>query len=82
LDVVNEMLMVDFWYVTTGAVIAHGCCTGLAVIGGRLLASKISARNGIILVKWCILTIVTLGGAVLFLAFGVIYLYEAFVLEV
>ena len=39
-------LMVDSWYVTVGTVIAHGCCTALAVIGGRLLASKISVRNG------------------------------------
>ena len=39
-------LMIDFWYVTVGTVIAHGCCTALAVIGGRLLASKITVRNG------------------------------------
>ena len=39
--------MVDFWYVTVGTVIAHGCCTALAVIGGRLLASKISVRHGL-----------------------------------
>jgi len=27
-------------------VIAHGCCTAVAVMGGRLLASKISVRHG------------------------------------
>ena len=37
----------DFWAVTIGTVIAHGCCTALAVIGGRYLASKISVRHGI-----------------------------------
>src|ERR1700737_2847017 len=37
---------VDFWYVIVGTVVAHGICTAVAVIGGRLLASKISVRNG------------------------------------
>ena len=36
----------DFWAVTIGTVIAHGCCTALAVIGGRYLASKISVKHG------------------------------------
>ena len=39
--------LIDFWYVTLGTVIAHGCCTAVAVMGGRLLASKISVRHGI-----------------------------------
>ena len=43
---VQWLMGTDFWYVTTGTVIAHGCCTALAVVGGRLLASKISVRNG------------------------------------
>merc|ERR1712037_554812 len=30
--------------VTVGAVLGHACCTSLAVIGGRLLAAKISQR--------------------------------------
>lgn len=66
-----------------GTVIAHGCCTALAVVGGRLLASKISVRNGMLPTGTRIggLTLVTLGGAILFLAFGVIYAYEGLFLE-
>lgn len=56
----------DYWYVTAGAVVGHGLCTAGAVIGGRAIAGKISMRN------------VTLGGAIAFLIFGVIYLFEAF----
>ncbi|KAI5842305.1 hypothetical protein BZA05DRAFT_205605 [Tricharina praecox] len=55
----------DYWYVTIGAISGHTICTGIAVIGGRMLASRISVRN------------VTLGGAVAFLVFGVLYLAEA-----
>lgn len=55
----------DYWYVTVGAISGHAICTGIAVVGGRMLASRISVRN------------VTLGGAAAFLAFGVIYLAEA-----
>ncbi|KAI5846527.1 hypothetical protein DFP73DRAFT_572811 [Morchella snyderi] len=55
----------DYWYVTIGAISGHAICTGIAVVGGRMLASRISVRN------------VTLGGAAAFLAFGVIYLGEA-----
>ncbi|KAI5779075.1 hypothetical protein EDC01DRAFT_719147 [Geopyxis carbonaria] len=55
----------DYWYVTIGAISGHSICTAIAVIGGRMLASRISVRN------------VTLGGAGAFLVFGIIYLVEA-----
>ncbi|ODQ50601.1 UPF0016-domain-containing protein [Saitoella complicata NRRL Y-17804] len=55
----------DYWWVILGTITGHGMCTTVAVIGGRMLASKISVRN------------VTLGGAILFILFGFIYLYEA-----
>lgn len=45
--------------VTLGGVVGHSCCTGLAVLGGRVLASRISER-----------AIVGCGG-VLFLLFAI-----------
>lgn len=47
-----------------GGLIGHALCTGLAVIGGRMLASRISER-----------TVAILGG-ILFLFFGI----ESFIL--
>lgn len=44
--------------VTIGAIIGHSICTGLAVIGGRMLATRISVRS------------VTIIGGVLFLLFA------------
>ncbi|PSN66744.1 UPF0016-domain-containing protein, partial [Corynespora cassiicola Philippines] len=55
----------DYWWVTSGAIIGHGLCTAGAVIGGRAIAGRVSMR------------VVTLGGAVAFLIFGVIYFLEA-----
>ena len=54
----------DYWWVTMGTIAGHSVCTAGAVIGGRLLAERISVRN------------VTLGGACAFLVFAVIYLVE------
>ncbi|KAI6026417.1 hypothetical protein PISMIDRAFT_674132 [Pisolithus microcarpus 441] len=54
------------YLVTLGTIIGHTACTALAVMGGRYVSTKISVKH------------VTLGGAVLFLIFGVIYLYESF----
>lgn len=54
----------NVWIVTIGTIFGHLCCTAAAVMGGRWLATKISVKH------------VTLGGAVLFLIFGVAYLYE------
>lgn len=45
----------DYWWVTLGAVLGHACCTGVAVIGGRAIAGKVSLR------------VVTVGGSVAFL---------------
>ncbi|RKP07812.1 hypothetical protein THASP1DRAFT_34817 [Thamnocephalis sphaerospora] len=58
----------DVTWTTIGTIAGHAVCTGLAVIGGRLLAQRISVRT------------VTLAGAVLFELFGLIYLY-AFLTE-
>ncbi|KAI9800729.1 MAG: hypothetical protein M1833_003145 [Piccolia ochrophora] len=55
----------DYWWVTGGAVSGHGVCTAVAVLGGRAIAGRVSLR------------VVTLGGAIAFLIFGVIYLGEA-----
>ncbi|KAF9204522.1 hypothetical protein BGZ49_005206 [Haplosporangium sp. Z 27] len=52
-------------WVSVGAVFGHSICTGVAVIGGRMLASRISVRT------------VTLAGAVVFEIFAVVSLYEA-----
>jgi len=45
--------------VTLGGLVGHACCTGLAVVGGRAFASKISERS------------MLAAGGLLFLAFGV-----------
>lgn len=70
----------DYWWVTIGAITAHCLCTALAVIGGSAIAGRVSMRVGKYLA--CVpyaqlIKIVTLGGAVMFLVFGVIYLIEA-----
>jgi len=50
--------------VTLGAVIGHSICTGCAVIGGRILATKISVRS------------VTFIGGFLFLVFALLDIYQ------
>lgn len=53
----DETLTIFFWeqqqqqqqnvyWVTAGVIVGHSMCTGLAVIGGRMLAAKISVRTG------------------------------------
>ncbi|OBZ79361.1 GDT1-like protein C17G8.08c [Grifola frondosa] len=56
----------NLYVVMLGTVVGHSCCTALAVIGGRYVSTKISVKH------------VTLAGSALFLIFGVVYLYEAF----
>ncbi|KAK0199890.1 hypothetical protein DFS33DRAFT_203307 [Desarmillaria ectypa] len=55
----------NVWIVALGTVLGHSCCTALAVVGGRYISNKLSVKH------------ITLGGACLFLLFGVIYLYES-----
>ncbi|GAA6051473.1 hypothetical protein JCM3770_004549 [Rhodotorula araucariae] len=55
----------NVWIVTIGTTLGHSVCTGGAVLGGRWISQHISIKH------------VTLGGAVLFLIFGVMYSYEA-----
>lgn len=56
----------DYWLVILGAIVGHGLCTAAACLGGKLLAKRISMRN------------VTLGGAVAFFVFAVLYFYDAY----
>ncbi|GAA5891749.1 hypothetical protein JCM6882_006193 [Rhodosporidiobolus microsporus] len=55
----------NVWIVTFGTSLGHFLCTGMAVLGGRWISQHISIKH------------VTVGGAVLFLIFGLIYSYEA-----
>jgi putative Ca2+/H+ antiporter (TMEM165/GDT1 family) len=52
-------------FVTLGAILGHGICTVIAVIGGRLVAGRISER------------VITGIGGVLFLIFGVTAYFQA-----
>lgn len=36
----------DYWWVTAGALGGHAICTGVAVIGGKAIAGKVSLRTG------------------------------------
>ena len=36
----------DYWWVTGGALCGHAICTGVAVIGGKAIAGKVSLRTG------------------------------------
>lgn len=36
----------DYWWVTLGAMVGHMTCTGVAVIGGRAIAGKVSLKVG------------------------------------
>ncbi|OZJ06708.1 hypothetical protein BZG36_00300 [Bifiguratus adelaidae] len=55
------------YWVTIGTILGHAACTGMAVVGGRMLAQRISVRT------------VTLAGSVLFIGFALVYVYEALV---
>ncbi|GMH75485.1 hypothetical protein TrST_g13087 [Triparma strigata] len=49
----------DVFGVTLGGCLGHAMCTGLACVGGKLLATKISEKNA------------TVGGGIVFLLFGI-----------
>lgn len=36
----------NYWWVTVGALTGHSICTGIAVIGGRAIAGRVSMRTG------------------------------------
>ena len=36
----------DYWWVTLGATCGHAICTGVAVIGGRAIAGRVSLKMG------------------------------------
>ncbi len=38
----------DIWGVLLGGFLGHAICTGLAVIGGRMIAQRISVRTGLL----------------------------------
>lgn len=75
----------DYWWVTLGAMVGHCICTGVAVIGGRAIAGRVSLKVGksqssFSHHRYGLLThvLVTVGGAIAFLLFGFIYLFESF----
>lgn len=55
-----------YWYSIWGAVMGHLICTGVAVLGGKYLATKISMRT------------VTLAGSGFFFIFAIVYFYSVF----
>jgi len=59
----------NVYIVTLGTVLGHSICTAVAVVGGRWISTQISIKH------------VTLGGAFLFVLFGIIYLREAWLAE-
>ena len=51
--------------VSFGTIVGHALCTGMAVMGGRWIATRISVKH------------VTLGGALMFIIFGLLYTFES-----
>ncbi|KAI9488305.1 hypothetical protein BDB00DRAFT_772751 [Zychaea mexicana] len=56
----------NVYWVASGVIVGHGICTALAVLGGRLIADRISVRT------------VTMVGAMMFIAFGIVYSHHAY----
>ena len=49
----------DYWWVTSGAILGHGICTAVAVVGGRAIAGRVSLRIGNSLLMSSILLVLT-----------------------
>eukprot|EP00842_Homolaphlyctis_polyrhiza_P001072 jgi/Hompol1/1966/HPOL_002809-RA len=56
----------DFWWVTIGGLLGHAICSGIAVMGGRMLAARISVKS------------VTIIGAIMFVLCGVFGFYQLY----
>jgi Ca2+/H+ antiporter, TMEM165/GDT1 family len=72
----------DYWWVIAGALGGHFICTAAAVVGGAAIAGKVSLRVGKSSTNAPCSSLanersVTMGGAIAFLLFGFIYLFEA-----
>src|SRR5690606_28852201 len=75
----------DYWWVTLGATAGHAICTGIAVLGGRAIAGRVSMKKGMCIRpsvldvsdRRLMILLVTIGGALAFFVFGFIYLYES-----
>ena len=73
----------DYWLVTLGATAGHAICTGVAVLGGRAIAGRVSLKVGEFIHdfnpsrSFANNSLVTVGGACAFLVFGFVYLFEA-----
>ncbi|KAH7103105.1 UPF0016-domain-containing protein [Auriculariales sp. MPI-PUGE-AT-0066] len=55
----------NVYIISLGTILGHSICTGIAVIAGKWLASKISVKH------------VTFGGAVLFILFAAFFFHES-----
>jgi Ca2+/H+ antiporter, TMEM165/GDT1 family len=72
----------DYWWVVAGALGGHLVCTAAAVVGGAAIAGRVSLKVGESFAQPrhplpANNTSVTMGGAIAFLLFGCIYLFEA-----
>lgn len=45
----------DYFGIIVGGIVGHSICTGLAVIGGRMIAQKISVRTVTIIGEFCLM---------------------------
>jgi putative Ca2+/H+ antiporter (TMEM165/GDT1 family) len=46
IDLIKFIFLQDIFGVMLGGVLGHSLCTGLAVLGGRMIAQKISVKTG------------------------------------